>query len=195
MVNYAKSIVYKICCKDPSINDEYVGSTVNFVRRKACHKSRCHNENRPEYNLKVYQKIRECGGWDNWDMVEVERYCATDRKDLNARERFWLEEVGATLNMTVPNRSRAEWVDVNKEKMTEYQATYRQENKEKIAEYKATYRQKNREKIAERSVTYRQENKEKIAEKVTCECGCIVRRHGLSRHRKTAKHKNLMEQK
>jgi hypothetical protein len=174
MVNYEKSIIYKLCCKDPCITDEYVGSTVNFTRRKASHKGNCYNENLSCYNLKVYQYIRECGGWDNWEMVEVERYCATDRKDLNARERFWLEELGATLNMTVPNRSRAEWVDVNKEKISEYHATYRQENKEKIA-------------------TYRQENKEKMAEKVTCECGCIVRRYGVSRHRKTTKHKKLME--
>jgi len=164
MVNYENSTIYKLCCKDPTIKDEYVGSTVNFTRRKACHKSHCLNENYKEYNFKVYQCIRDNGGWDNWAMIEVERYCASDKKDLHARERFWLEELGATLNKNVPNRSISEWYQINKEKKAEYNAEYRQKNKVKIAEYKYEYYQKNKEKIAEKQSEYHQNNKEKIAE-------------------------------
>ena len=40
MVNYNKSTIYKLCCKDTEITDEYVGSTTNFSRRKAHHKSK-----------------------------------------------------------------------------------------------------------------------------------------------------------
>ena len=203
MVNYDKSIIYKLCCKDPSITDEYVGSTVNFTRRKCHHKSDCCNENSKNYNYRVYQFIRDNGGWENWSMVELERYCATDRKDLNARERFWFEELGATLNTHIPNRSQAESQSVyyqkNKAKIAEYHYERYHKNKAKIAEHSAEWYQKNKQKIAEYGTKYRQKNKQKIAEKVaeklTCECGCIVRRYGLARHRKNAKHKKLMEEK
>jgi len=44
---------------------------------------------------------------------------------------------------------------------------------------------------------YYQNNKEQIsekkAEKKTCECGCIIARTCISRHRKTKKHINLLE--
>jgi len=160
MVNYDKSTIYKLCCKDPEITDIYVGSTTNFSRRKSRHKQRCNNENSDKYYYKVYKTIREYGGWSNWDMVEIEKYCSTDKKDLHSRERFWLEELGATLNKIIPTQSKAEYRAKNKEKIVEYNAKYRAKNKDKIAEQKAEYRAKNKDKIAE----YRAKNKDKIAE-------------------------------
>jgi predicted GIY-YIG superfamily endonuclease len=74
MVNYNNSIIYKLCCKDPEITEIYVGSTTNFYRRKQKHKSTCNNSNDKGYNLNIYQFIRDNGGWENWQMVEVERY-------------------------------------------------------------------------------------------------------------------------
>lgn len=221
MPNYENSVIYKLCCKDPSVTDEYVGSTVNFTRRKCEHKTKCCNENSREYNLKVYQTIRKNGGWVNWDMVEVERYCAKDRKDLHSRERFWFEQLGATLNVSVPTRSMKEWRESNKEKIAKKKAKYRENNKEKIAEYyennkekiaeyQAEYRENNKETIAEKRKIYKENNKEKIAEyyennkeqiakkrseKVECECGCVVTRQNLRMHKKTPKHRKLMEQK
>jgi len=44
---------------------------------------------------------------------------------------------------------------------------------------------------------YREQNRDEINEKqrqkITCECGCVVNKDGLSRHRKTTKHILLME--
>jgi len=46
---------------------------------------------------------------------------------------------------------------------------------------------------------YRDDNKEKLSkqkkERVECECGSIVNRGELSRHRKSKKHINLMKEK
>lgn len=71
-------------------------------------------------------------------------------------------------------------------------AKYYKKNKEKIAEQSAEYRQKNKEKLAEQKAEYYQQNKEKIAEraseKIKCECGDVVTRAGVSKHRKTQKH-------
>jgi len=168
MVNYDKSTIYKLCCKDPDIADIYIGSTTNFTRRKNNHKSKCTNENDPKYNLRVYETIRDFGGWENWDMVQVEKYCATDIKDLHSRERFWLEELGATLNKQIPNQSkaeyRAEYQAKNKDKIAEYRAGYYAKNKDKIAEYHAEYNAKNKDKKAEYDSEYRAKNKDKIAE-------------------------------
>ena len=56
MVNYNNSMIYKLCCKDLSITDVYVGSTTNFTRRKTQHR---HNSNSSpkykEYDYKVYK--------------------------------------------------------------------------------------------------------------------------------------------
>ena len=224
MVNYSQSIIYKLCCRDPSVTDIYVGSTTNFTRRKACHKQRCYGETSKGYNINVYQYIREYGGWDNWDMVEIERYCAIDKKDLHTRERYWLEELGATLNKQIPSRSYSEWKTEwrtenkdriaeyitewrtenkdrvaeyyfeNKDKILEQQAEYRKENKEKIRERDAKYRKENKDRIAERKAEYYSKNKEQIAEKVECECGSSVRKDAIQRHRRSHKHQKWVEE-
>ena len=90
MVNYENACVYKICCRDPLITDIYIGSTCCFKKRKSAHKKACNNENCKQYNLNVYQFIRSNGGFENWSIIEVERYKATDKKDLEKRERYWL---------------------------------------------------------------------------------------------------------
>ena len=165
MVNYDKSTIYKLCCKDPKITDIYVGSTTNFTRRKNEHKKRCNNENDKKHNLKVYKTIREHGGFGNWDMVEIEKYCATDRKTLHMRERFWLEELGATLNMVIPTQSKSEYYAKNKEKKLEYQSEYYAKNREKKLQYQVEYQTKNKEKIVEYCAEYYAKNKERLAQR------------------------------
>ena len=44
-VDYSNTIIYKICCKDESITDVYVGHTTNFIQRKYSHKISCSNLN------------------------------------------------------------------------------------------------------------------------------------------------------
>ena len=38
MVNYENSVIYKLCCTDPTVTEVYVGSTTNFRKRKNQHK-------------------------------------------------------------------------------------------------------------------------------------------------------------
>ena len=44
-IDYSKTIIYKLCCKDINITDIYVGHTTNFIKRKNEHKSDCNNPN------------------------------------------------------------------------------------------------------------------------------------------------------
>jgi hypothetical protein len=57
----------------------------------------------------VYQYIRENGGWDNWELLPIERVEFEFGFELKDRERHHMEALHATLNSCVPNRTRAEW--------------------------------------------------------------------------------------
>jgi hypothetical protein len=194
MPNYENGTIYKICCKDPEIKDCYVGSTTDHNSRKSAHKSNCNNENVKHYNYPVYRYIRDTGGWENWDFVLLEDYPCRTKKQLNIRERYWFEKLGAKLNDKYPERNAKEWHQDNKEHMKEY----RKENKEKIAKRMKEWEEKNKdkrkEKKGESDKKRYEKNKEKISEnnkvKVECPCGSIVRKSDLSKHKKTQKHQN-----
>ena len=189
MVNYNKSIIYKLCCRDVAVKDEYVGSTTNFQRRKAQHKVDCSNNNKN--NLKVYVYIRENGGWDNWDMVEVERYEATDKGNLHSRERYWIETFKSRLNGQIPTQTKKEHYEANKEVILEQKKEYYEANKEVILERRKKRYEANKEALIEHQKEYYEANKEKINEKVTCECGSVVVKQCLARHKLTDKHIRL----
>ena len=157
MPDYTKSVIYRIVCKDTNITDCYVGSTTNFNNRKSQHKDNCNNPNRGGYNFKVYQFIRENGGWKNWDMIMVEKYPCNDKLELHKKEREVFETLKATLNSEIPSRTNKEYTEDNKEKIKQYQL----DNKETIKEYGKQYRLDNKEKIKQ----YQVDNKEHIAEK------------------------------
>ena len=101
-IDYSNTIIYKITCKDSNIKDVYVGHTTNFVQRKHAHKQSCINEKSTNYNCKLYQVIRNNGGWDNWSMIEIEKYPCNDGNEARARERYWCETLNATLNDRMP---------------------------------------------------------------------------------------------
>lgn len=119
-IDYSKCIIYKIVCKDLDICECYIGHTTNFTRRKIEHKSRCNTKTSEHYNQHKYKFIRDNGGWDNWDMIEIEKFCCNDSNEAKARERYWIEQIG-TLNKTLPNRTRKEYYELNKEQIIEKQ--------------------------------------------------------------------------
>ena len=184
-MDYSKSIIYKIVCKNPEIKDCYVGSTTNYDKRKNCHKSNCNNTNRKGYNSNVYQFIRNNGNWENWDMVEIEKYNCNDKLELYKQERFWLEELNASLNSQIPNRSQKQYREDNKDKIKEKVKEYYEDNKEKIKEKDKQYREDNKDKIKENKKQHYQDNKDKINEKVKCNiCNKQMNKSSLTRHNK-----------
>ena len=101
-IDYANGIQYKIVCKDPAITDCYNGSCTSFKDRKCAHKSMCNNQTSKNYNLKVYQFIREHGGWDNWTMIQLEESPCKNNQELRLREREIFDLLQPTLNMISP---------------------------------------------------------------------------------------------
>ena len=129
-IDYSKSLVYKIVCNDLNITDIYVGSTTDFRRRKSQHKYCCYNKDSLKYNFPIYMFIRANGGWNNWTMVEIEKFPCNDGNELRARERYWFELLEAKLNKVVPNRPVKEY-------QKQHSAQYRKKNKEQIAAHKS----------------------------------------------------------
>lgn len=127
-MDYSKTIIYKLVCNDLEIKSCYIGHTTNFIKRKYCHHSDCYNENRKAYNLLVYKIIRENDGWENWSMIEVEKYNCKDLNEALARERYWIEELKADLNKAIPTRTKKEWNKDNKDQIKEY---YQYKDKQK----------------------------------------------------------------
>ena len=195
-INYSNTIIYKLCCNDLSITDIYIGQTTDFRKRKNRHKFCCNNETAKGYDYNVYAFIRDNGGWDNWDMIEIERYEAIDGNDAKKRERYWIEEFKASLNCKLPTRTNKEYIEHHKEHLDECKKIYRETHKEEKAITDKEYYEKNKEKILEKNKEYVEKNKEYLKlhyrEKIECECGCIFQRCELARHKKSKKHIYIM---
>jgi hypothetical protein len=161
-IDYSKTIIYKIVCNDLNITDVYVGSTTDFTRRKTAHKHCCNSEKSKSYNYKVYQTIRCNGGWDNFTMIEIEKYNCNDSNEAHARERYYLELLNAKLNTVIPTRTHKEYKEDNKEAYKEYYKKYKEDNKEAYKEYYKKYREDNKEAYKEYTKKYKEDNKEKI---------------------------------
>ena len=150
-IDFSRNLIYKIVCKDLTITELYVGHTSNFRVRKNTHKSSCNNEKAKGYNYKVYSYIRDNGGFENWSMIEIEKYPCNDANECSARERYWIETLKANLNINIPSRTYKEYRELNKEKIKERQKErdkeYYKQNKEEIKEKLKEYQQLNRDKI------------------------------------------------
>ena len=128
-------IYYKIVSKDNNIKDCYVGKTTNFKRRIIEHKSICNNVNLKNYNLKIYKFIRENGGINNWEFIEIEK-SEYDDKNSAFKERELIEELNANLNIIIPSRTKKEYYENNKEYFKENNKEYNNNNKDKAKEYR-----------------------------------------------------------
>ena len=147
-------------------NDCYIGSTKDFEERTKKHKESYSNENAIGYNLKIYQFVRDNGGWDNFDMVEI---CKCDIDKLKEMEQYHIDFIKPSLNK----------ICVIRDKNNKYKDT-----KRKLYE-------KNREKRLEQAKEYQNNNKEKRKEwNCVCECDCgktYTKKH-KARHLKTNYH-------
>jgi hypothetical protein len=141
----------------------YIGSTCStLVKRLSNHKSR----------IKSGKNDCTCKDFINPKIFLIEDY-PCDRKDqLLMRERYHMENTDC-VNLQRPIQTREE----RKEYEKKYQEKYRDRNYARTAQWRIDNHEYNK--------SYKREN-------VTCECGCIVSRSVLSRHKKSAKHNKLM---
>jgi len=150
-IDYSKCCIYKI----EHIENEnliYVSHTTNFKQRKVDHKLNCNNNNKKEFNRKLYQMIRENDGWEMFKMIEIEKYPCNDRREAEKKEDEILKELKATMNTNRAQRTNKQYSENNKGKIKQY----REDNKDKIKQYY----ENNIEKIKEYQKQYKENNKE-----------------------------------
>ena len=188
-VDYSKGLIYKLCCKNPEIKEIYVGSTTNLIKRKYYHKYDCNNVNSKAYNHYKYQFIRDNGGFKNWSMILIENYACENKRELEKRERYFMELLNSTLNSYTPFLTEEEkkeqkkeydkeWIENNKQHYKDYQKEYYEKYKTEIKEYNKQHYKNNKETI--------NENRKK--EKYNCVCGSNLRLADKKRHLKSTKH-------
>ena len=183
MVNYQKGKIYKII--STHTDKCYVGSTTKdrLSNRLAHHRS---DFKRGDGITSKY--ILELG---DYEIVLLELFPCGSKDELHARERHYIEKLDC-VNKQKPIRSKEEkleyykeYNELRKDEAKEYQKEYQLNNKDAIKEYQKEYRELNKEKQKE----YYIKNKEKI----TCECGCLIRKPNILKHKTTKKHLDLIQ--
>lgn len=208
---------YKIFCYKiwwEGKDDLYVGSTKQALSMRMAKHRHCAKKGRTD--MKIYNAIRN-NGYD-FNYCALESYDVSCSEDKRKWEQRHIDLLKPNLNMYAAYAT----LERKKIKKAEYSKTSRENNKDKIKVKKRqeyldnidkikTYRKNNEHRIKEKSKQYRKINKDKIIAineqyrknnrneinerkkiKAECECGSIVRRSELLRHKRTKKHKHSM---
>lgn len=176
-IDYSKACIYKICCRDAEIEDTYVGSTTDLVKRRNAHKNACNYPKSKKYDYQVYKFIREHGGWENWEVVLVERFQCDNSEDLYQKEREVFEKLRPSLNTIRPKVT----VEETKEVWRANQKAWVMANPERNRANKNAWVMANPER-------YRANQKAWQTKRVVCEhCNKEVAQSSLKVHQRTKK--------
>jgi predicted GIY-YIG superfamily endonuclease len=93
---YINTIIYMIRPKRNNFY-MYIGHTTDKARRLKEHIRSTEND-----NTKLYNTIRETGGWGHWEMIEICSYECKCREDALKIEQQWCEKLRPNLNSTSP---------------------------------------------------------------------------------------------
>ena len=202
MPDYSNGKIY--CLRSHQTDKIYIGSTINKLSKRIGG----HRENYKRWMNGKYCYITsfELIKYDDCYIELLEEYPCDNKDQLCKKEGEYIRKMDC-VNRFIAGRTNKEHYNDNREKILEQRKQYHQKNRDKLLEYKRQYYQDNREKKLERTKQYRQDNREKIQgyhkqhyqdnrekklEKITCECGCVVSRGALSRHFKSLKHQNFL---
>jgi hypothetical protein len=181
--NFNQARIYKITCNLPTINEIYIGSTADYESRCIRHWSDCHNVNSPNYSFKVYNYIRNNGGFGNFTIDVIEHYPCANKTEMRIREQYYINTLKPTLNSIRAFRSE--------EELKEYNNQYRTDNKDYYNQYNNQYRTDNLDYFKQ----YRNNNKDQLKSKsnqiIQCSnCDKSYRKKCKSKHVRTEYCKN-----
>ncbi len=101
-----KYIMYRISVGDYT----YIGSTKDFKQRVSVHK---YDSNKKD--LKVYQMIREAGGFEKCEIVPIEEFECETTLEAHIREEHWRREYNANMNTRRAHRTEEERIEQERE--------------------------------------------------------------------------------
>ena len=147
----------------------YYGSTQQQVCKRL-------NDHRKDYNMwkkannkKLFTTSFLIFDIGEYEYATLESMEFEEKFELRNRERFYIEN-NKCVNICVPNRTKKEWgeenreiiKDQNREKVVAYAKKYKEENREKIKGHDKKYKEENRENLNAKSKIYREKNREKL---------------------------------
>ena len=145
-IDYSKTVIYKI----EHIDDEtllYIGHTTNWDKRKCEHKHRCNSEKSDKHNLKLYQMIRENGGWEMFKMIEVEKYPCNDKREAEKKETEVMKELKSNMNMIKSYLTEEEKTTTRKKQISNIMEVIKQQYQKKEKHIGKTTSKKERKTI------------------------------------------------
>ena len=134
----------------------YIGSTSDFMKRFTDHTNDCYNENSPNYNDKKYKIIRECGGFEMFEMKIIDVVITDDKYVRLQTEQYYMDKFKSLDSMNTRNAIR----DLNKKSQTE--RNYYKKNSSKINDKQRIYYNENHDKIKEKMLEYYNKNRVEI---------------------------------
>ena len=159
---YKNGKIYKIVCNET--NEVYYGSTIESLTDRI----RKHNDKSC--------RSRQIISRNNYYYKLIEDYSCNNKYELNTRERWYIENNNC-INKQIPTRTKKEYRQDNKEKLSGKHRDWRELNKEYFKNYHKIYREKNKEVL-----------NEKKKETITCDiCGGSISKSHLKRHQRTKK--------
>jgi hypothetical protein len=144
----------------------YIGCTTARLLSERMAKHKCDYKRwlaGTQHYITSYELLKH----DDCKIILLEKYPCKSRDELEARERYWLDN---SINC------------INKQKPTRTQKEHYEENKEHFKQYK-------REWYLKRKDTHNQKSKERVI----CDCGANICRAALKGHLMTERHKVNLE--
>ena len=192
MKDYQKGKIYKLYSVSNKDLVYYGSTTLTLNERLLLHIN--------NYKINTSCTSKKVIAAGDYKMELIENYPCNNTAELTRREGEYTK-ANKCVNQKIPGRTRKEYKEDNKEKIAKQKKIWNENNKEAVTEQRKKYYENNKEAIAERVKKWRENNKEKIAEKqkaynkvkVTCECGCIITRDSLAKHKQSNKHLELIE--
>ena len=173
VANFYIELLEKYPC---SSKEELFAREGHFIRQE-----------KPSLNTRIAGRNDKEYYQDNKEHIlkQVQEYVNKNRDIVNQKKREYHERMKDNEGY---KQTKKEYAEKNKERIAEYQKQYRADNMEYL-----------KQKKVEQGKKYREENKDKIkaydTEQITCECGCVIQRGSMGRHKQSQRHKNAMDTK
>ena len=103
-------------------------------------------------------------GIDKCDIILLELVEANSKDELHTREAHYIKTI-CCINKCIPMRTKPEYRQDNKARISERGKKYNEDNREKIREQKRIYHRDNKERLGEQIRIFRDKNKEKVFER------------------------------
>jgi hypothetical protein len=215
---YHNGKIYTIRCRDDDTLI-YVGSSCLPLHKRFYQHKQFMKKDKYK-NILLYKKMNSLG-IDKFYIELYENFKCDTKEELKKHEGEVIRKI-ATMNMRIEGRTKQEYqqnpevkeyhkhydkeyYENNKNRIKEVKKKYRDNNLDKTKEVKKKYYEINKNKILDKMKEYYKINKTKMKEcyetnkneindKIVCDCGCFINRSHISRHKKTQKHLNLLEQ-